>query len=83
MFSTQPVAYSVYLATVASVEVEVLVVNEADRRENQIIVNMPPVNMGGEYKLVLAAHYFFCEPHPDSVSIFGGYLPRRRSIHLS
>ena len=58
MFSTQPVAYSVYLATVASVEVEVLVVNEADRRENQIIVNMPPVNMGGEYKLVLARPLF-------------------------
>ena len=32
--STQPVAYSVYLATVASVEVEVLVISEADRREN-------------------------------------------------
>ncbi len=41
------------------------------------------VNMGGEYKLVLATHYFFCNLHSDFMAFFGGYLPRIRSIHLS
>ena len=50
----------------------VLVVGEADRIENQMVVNMPLVNMGGKYKLVLATQYFFCELHPDLV----GFLRR-------
>ena len=82
MFSAQLVAGPTYLVIAALVGVVVLVVGEANRIENQMVVNILLGNMGGEYKLVLAAHYFFCEPHPDSVAIFGGYLPRSRSISI-
>ena len=35
----------------------VLVVGEADRIENQMVMNMSLINMGGKYKLVLATQY--------------------------
>ena len=43
----------------ALVGVVVLVVGKADRIEDQVVVNMSLVNMGGKYKLVLATRYFF------------------------
>lgn len=73
----------VYLVIVALVEAVAIVVGEADRIEDQMVVNMSLVNMVGKYKLVLANHYFFCELHPDFMAFFSGYLPRLRSIYLS
>ena len=53
-----------------------LMVGEADHIENQMVVNMSLVNMGGKYKLVLATQYFFCQLHPDLMGFLGGDLPR-------
>ena len=57
-----------------------LVVGEADRIEDQMIVNMPFINMGGKYKLVLATQYFFCQLHPDLMGFLGGDLPRLKGL---
>ena len=58
----------------------VLVVGEADRIENQMVVNMPLINMGGKYKLVLATQYFFCQLHSDLMGILGGDLSRLKGL---
>ena len=57
-----------------------LVVGEADRIENQMVVNMPLVKMGGKYKLVLATQYFFCKLHPNLMGFLGGNLPRLKGL---
>ena len=44
----------------------VLVIRKADHIENQVVMNMIFVYMGGEYKLVLATQYFFCQCIPIS-----------------
>ncbi len=56
------------------------VVGEADRIENQMVVNMPLVNMGGKYKLVLATQYFFCQLHSDLMGFLSGDLPRLKGL---
>ena len=61
----QPVDGPAYFVIAAFVGMVVLVVGEAARIENQMVVNMPLINVGGKYKLVLATQYFFCHLHPD------------------
>ena len=58
----------------------VLVVGETGRIENQMVVNMPLVDMGGKYKLVLATQYFFCQLHPDLMGFLDGDLPRLKCL---
>ena len=58
----------------------VLVIREADRIENQVIMNMILVDMGGKYKLVLAIQYFFCKLHPDLMGLFRRDLPRLKGL---
>ena len=77
----QPVAGPAYLVIAAFVGMVVLVVCEADRIKNQMVVNMPLINMGGKYKLVLATQYFFCQLHPDLMGFLGGNLPRLKGLN--
>ena len=44
------------------------------------VVNMPFINMGGKYKLVLATQYFFCQLHPDLMSFLWRHLPRLKGL---
>ena len=80
VFFAQPVADPAYLMVATLVRMVVLVVGEADRIENQMIMNMPLINMGGKYKLVLATQYFFCQLHPNLVGFLGGDLPRLKGL---
>lgn len=80
VFSAQSVTGSAYLVIAAFVGMVVLVVGEADRIENQMVVNMPLVNMGGKYKLVLATQYFFCQLHPNLMCFLGGDLSRLKGL---
>ena len=48
----------------------VLVIHKADRIENQVIMNMIFVYMGGKHKLILAAQDFFCKLHADLMGLF-------------
>ena len=75
MFFAQPVAGPAYLVIAALVGMVMLVVAEADRIEDQMIMNMPLVNMGGKYKLVLATQYFFCQLHPDLMGFLWRHFP--------
>ena len=45
-----------------------------------MVVNMPLINMGGKYKLVLATQYFFCQLHSDLMGFLGGDLPRFKGL---
>ena len=58
----------------------VLMVGEADRIEDQMIMNMPLINMGGKYKLVLATQYFFCQLQPNLMGFCGGDLSRLKGL---
>ena len=80
MFLTQPVVGPAYLVIAALVGMVVFVVGEADRIENQMVVNMSLVNMGGKYKLVLTTQYFFCQLQPDLMGFLGGDLPRLKGL---
>ena len=64
----------------ALVGMVVLVVGEADRIENQMVVNMPLINMGGKYKLVLTTQYFFCQLHPDLMGFLCGDFPGLKGL---
>ena len=80
MFSTQPIAGPAYLVIAAFVGMVVLVVGEADRIKNQMVVNMSLVNMGGKYKLVLTTQYFFCQLHPNLMGLIWQHLPRLKGL---
>ena len=58
----------------------VFVVGETDRIENQMVVNMSLVNMGGKYKLVLATQYFFRLLHSNLMGFLRGNLPRLKGL---
>lgn len=58
----------------------VLMVGEADRIEDQMIMNMPLINMGGKYKLVLATQYFFCQLQPNLMGFCGRDLSRLKGL---
>ena len=51
VFLALSVANSAYLVIATFVGMVVLMVCEADCIENQMVVNMPLINMGGKYKL--------------------------------
>ena len=63
------------------IAVVVLMIHEADGIENQVVMNMPLVNMGGKYKFVLAAQDLLCKLHPDLMGFFRGYLPRGEGLY--
>ena len=69
-----------YLVIAALLRMVVLLVGEADRIENQMVVNMPLINVGGKYRLVLATQYFFCQLHPDTIGFFCKYPLQRSSF---
>ena len=80
VFFAQPVADPAYLMVAALVGMVVLVVGEADRIEDQMIMNMSLINMGGKYKLVLATRYFFCQLQPNLMGFCGGDLSRLKGL---
>ena len=55
-------------------------VGEVERVENQMLVNMSLVNMGGKYKVALTTQYFFSQMHPDLMSFLWCYLPRLKGL---
>ena len=58
----------------------VLVIRKADRIENQVVMNMIFVYMGGKYKLVLSAQDFFCKLHAYFMGLFRRNLPRLKGL---
>ena len=80
VFFAQAVAGPAYRMITVLVGMVVLVVGEADRIEDQIIMNMSFINMGGKYKLVLTTQYFFCQLHPNLMGLIWQHLPRLKGL---
>ena len=72
MFLTKPVAGAAYLMVAPFVGVVMPVIRKADRIENQVVMDVIPVYVGGKDKLILAAQYFLCKLHTDLM----GFLRR-------
>ena len=58
----------------------VLVIRETDRIENQVIMNMIFVYVGGKDKFILAAQDFFCKFHAYFMGLFRRNLPRLKGL---
>ena len=58
----------------------VLVIRKADGVENQVVMNMIFVYVGGKYKFILAAQDFFCKFHAYFVGLFRRNLPRLKGL---
>ena len=69
MFLAQPVAGAADKVIAALIAVVVLMIHEADSIENQVVMDMPLVNMGGQYKFILAAQDLLCKLHTDLIGI--------------
>ena len=54
--------------------------NKTDRIENQVVMNMIFVYVGGKYKFILAAQDFFCKLHADLVGLLRRDLPRLKGL---
>ena len=81
MFLAQPVASAADKMVASLIAVVVLMIHEADGIENQVVMDMPLVNMGGKYKFVLAAQDLLCELHPDLMGFLRGDFPRRERLY--
>jgi hypothetical protein len=55
-------------------------IRKADRIENQVVMNMIFVYVGGKYKFILAAQYFFCKLHADLMGLLRRDLSRLKGL---
>ena len=46
-----------------------------------MVMDMPLVNVGGQYKFILAAQDLFCKLHPDLMGFLRGDLPRGEGLY--
>ena len=58
----------------------VLVIREADRIENQMVMDVILVYVGGQHKFILAAQDFFCKFHAYFMGLFRRNLPRLKGL---
>ena len=56
------------------------VIRKADRIENQMVMNMIFVYMGGQHKFILAAQDFFCKFHAYFMGLLRRDLPRLKGL---
>ena len=80
MFLAKPVGGAADIVITPLVGMIMLVIRKADRIENQVVMNMIFVYVGGKDKLILAAQDFFCELHADLMGLFRRDLPRLKGL---
>ena len=81
MLFAYPVAGATDVVIAPLVGMIMLVIRKADRIENQVVMNMIFVYVGGKDKLILAAQDFFCELHADLMGLFRRDLPRLKGLN--
>ena len=64
----------------ALVGMVVLVIRKADGVEDQVIMDVIPVYVGGQDKLIPAAQNFFCQLHADLMGLLRRDLPRLKGL---
>ena len=80
VFLAKPVRSAADIVITPLVGVIVLVILKADRIENQVVMNMIFVYVGGKDKLILAAQDFFCKFHAYFMGLFRRNLPRLKGL---
>ena len=69
VFLAKPVGGTADIVIASLVGMIVLVIRKADCIENQVVMNMIFVYMGGKYKLVLSAQDFFYKLYADFMGL--------------
>ena len=80
VFFAKPVRSAADEVIAPLIGVIVLVILKADRIENQVVMNMIFVYVGGKYKFILAAQDFFCKFHAYFMGLFRRNLPRLKGL---
>ena len=80
MFFADPVAGAADLVVTPFVGMVVPVILETDRIENQVIMDVIPVYVGGEDKFILAAQDLPRQFHADPVGFLWRDLPRFKRL---
>ena len=80
MFLAKPVGGAADIVITPLVGMIMLVIRKADRIENQVVMNMIFVYVGGKYKFILAAQNFFCKLHADFMGLLRRDLPRLKGL---
>lgn len=75
MFLAKPVGGAADIVITPLVGMIMLVIRKADRIENQVVMNMIFVYVGGKDKLILAAQDFFASSMPISWACSGVTSP--------
>ena len=76
VFLADPVAGTADEVIAALVGMVVLMIRKADGIENQVVMNMIPVYVGGQDKLIPAAQDLPCQLHADLMGLLRRDLPR-------
>ena len=80
MLFTDTVAGTADVVIAPLVGMVVLVIREADRIENQVVMDVILVYVGGQYELIFTAQDFFCKLHPDLMGFLRRHLPRLKCL---
>ena len=80
VFLAKPVGGTADIVIALLVGMIVLVIRKADCIENQVVMNMIFVYVGGKYKFILAAQDFFCKFHAYFMGLFRCDLPRLKGL---
>lgn len=81
VFFTDTVAGAADIMIASLVGMVVLVIREAGRIENQVVMDMPLVNVGGQYKFILTAKDLVRKLHPDLMGFLWRDLPRGEGLY--
>ena len=80
VFLAKPVGGTADIVIASLVGMIVLMIRKADCIENQVVMNMIFVYVGGKYKFILAAQNFFCKLHTNFMGLLRRDLPRLKGL---
>ena len=80
VFLAKPVGDTADIVIASLVGMIVLMIRKADCIENQVVMNMIFVYVGGKYKFILAAQDFFCKLHADLMGLLRRHLAGRKGL---
>ena len=81
VFLAEPVAGAAYLMVAPLVGAVMPMIRKTDRIENQMVMNMIFVYVGGKYKFILAAQDFLCKLHTDLMGFLRGDLTGFKGLY--
>ena len=70
MFLTESITNPSDVVVAALIGVIIFVIRKTDRVENEMIMDMIPVNMRSQHKLIFPTQDLFGQLHPDLMGLF-------------